>query len=155
MNSLCWNCQGIGTSRTVHAFRNYVRHWNPTIVFLMETKEKLKRMEKINFNLGFSNGLIVPSSGWSGGLAFLWSKEVALEIKSFTKKSHRCNHHQIFWSLFLAIHRFYGHPETHMRGESWSLLSYLNNQYSLPWFCCGDFNEIMSYDEKLGGRQRT
>ena len=42
-------------------------------------------MEKINFNLGFSNGLIVPSSGWSGGLALLWSKEVVLEIKSFTK----------------------------------------------------------------------
>ena len=49
---------------------------------------------------------------------------------------------------------FYGHPETHLRKESWKFLDTLNNQYDLPWFCLGDFNEILSREEKQGGAQR-
>lgn len=41
-------------------------------------------MEKIKYNLGFSNGLCVPSRGRSGGLALLWSSDTNLEIKSFS-----------------------------------------------------------------------
>ena len=50
---------------------------------------------------------------------------------------------------------FYGHPETHLREDSWKLLSFLNSQYNLPWFCCGDFNEILSMNEKIGGVSRS
>ena len=50
---------------------------------------------------------------------------------------------------------FYGAPETHRRHESWSLLRLLHNQYSLPWCCMGDFNEILSYEEKQGGPIRS
>ena len=132
-----------------------MQHWNPTIVFLMETKAKLKRIEKIKFKLGFSNRLIIPCSGHSGGLALFWSKEVTLEIKSFSKNHIDAMITESSEAFFWRFTSFYGHPKTHLRGESWSLLSYLNNQYSLPWFCCGDFNEILSCDEKLGGRQRT
>ena len=71
MNSLCWNCQGIGNPRTVHALGDYVRHWNPKLVFLSKTNLKIRRMEKVKFKLGFPNGLIVPSKGHSGGLALL------------------------------------------------------------------------------------
>lgn len=65
--------------------RDYVRRWNPYIVFLMETKLKTKCRENIKFQLGFSNGLIVPSQGQSGGLALFWSRETNLEIVSFSK----------------------------------------------------------------------
>ena len=50
---------------------------------------------------------------------------------------------------------FYGYPETHLKEESWKLLSYLNSQFNLPWFCCGDFNEILSMTKKTGGVQRS
>ena len=52
------------------------------------------------------------------------------------------------------ITRFYGHPETHRRRESWSFLNTLNQQYHLSWLCLGDFNEILSREEKLGGAPR-
>ena len=83
-NSIYWNCQGIGNPQTVFTLPNYMRRWNPYIVILVETKSKVKHMEKIKFNLGFSNDLIVPSQGRSGGLALLWSKEINLEIISFS-----------------------------------------------------------------------
>lgn len=143
MNTICWNCQGIGNSRTVFALHDYVRWWNPYVVFLVETKSKIKRMRKIKFKLGFSNGLIVPCHGRSGGITLLWSKEINLGILSFS-------HHHIDATITdqqnnfkWRFTSFYGHPETHLRKESWNLLSYLYAQLSLPWFCCEDFNEIL------------
>ena len=83
MNSLGWNCRGLGTPRSVRALHDLVRRWAPKIVFLSETKLRTKRMERIRDRIGFANGLIVPSFGRSGGLALFWTRETDLEIKSF------------------------------------------------------------------------
>ena len=155
MNSLCWNCWGIGNPWTIFALRDYVQRWNPRLVFLLETKSKNRRMEKIKFKLGFTNGLYVQSRGRSGGLALLWSSDTNLEIKSYS------NHHidaiitEADNGLSWRFTGFYGYSETHLREESWKFLFYLNSQFNLPWFCYGDFNEILSMIEKSGGVQRS
>lgn len=112
-------------------------------------------MEKIKYKLGFSNSLFVPSRGRTGGLALLWSSDTNLEIKSFSNNHIDAVITDLNDSFTWRFMGFYGHPVTHLRGDSWKLLSYLNNQYSLPWFCCGDFNEILSINEKAGGAQRS
>ena len=50
----------------------------------METKAKIRRMERIKCKIGLANGLIVPCVGRKGGLALLWAREVDLEIKSYS-----------------------------------------------------------------------
>ena len=50
---------------------------------------------------------------------------------------------------------FYGKPVKHLRHESWSKLQQLNSRFSLPWFCAGDFNEIIRSNEKHGGSTRS
>lgn len=50
---------------------------------------------------------------------------------------------------------FYGEPITHLWHESWSLLHDLNNCMNLLWVCSGDFNELVSKSEKLGGNNRN
>lgn len=111
------NCWGIGTPRTIHVLHNYVQRWNSNIVFLVKTKAKLKRMEKIKFKLGFSNGLIVPSSGKSGGLALLWFKEVTLDIKSFSKNHIDAIITESPKAFSWRFTGFYVHPETQMKGN--------------------------------------
>ena len=69
MRAISWNYQGLGNPRSVRALHDLVRCWNPKIVFLMETKSKKNRMERIKNRFGFSNGLIMPSVGRSGGIA--------------------------------------------------------------------------------------
>ena len=46
---------------------------------------------------------------------------------------------------------FYGHPETSKREETWTLHESLGQTNHLPWLCIGDFNEITSQFEKVGG----
>ena len=84
----------------------------------METKANVKRMEKVKYKLGFSNGLFVPNRGRSGGLPLLWSKEVSLEIQLYSPHhidaiiSKQQNNNT--WRFI----GFYDHPETHLRKES-------------------------------------
>ena len=45
---------------------------------------------------------------------------------------------------------FYGFSERSKRKQSWDLLRRLSTGSSLPWVCLGDFNDILSPDDKNG-----
>ena len=49
---------------------------------------------------------------------------------------------------------FYGDPDTVSWENSWSLLRDLSSQFSLPWICLGDFNEMLLATEKQGWLDR-
>ena len=53
--------------------------------------------------------------------------------------------------LVWKLTSFYGQPDASKRTELWNLLSYLARMDPTPWVCLGDFNEILSLDEKVGG----
>ncbi|GLU04066.1 hypothetical protein SLE2022_212310 [Rubroshorea leprosula] len=46
---------------------------------------------------------------------------------------------------------FYGRPKRCNRRCSWSLLQNLVGQESLLWLVCGDFSDLLSQGEKIGG----
>ena len=138
MNSLSWNCRGIGNPRTVRALRDLVQQWNPKIVFLMKTKAGAKRMTKVKERIGFPNGLVVPSEGKSGGIVLLWIREVEVEIKSFSRFHIDAVMTDHSLDLSWRLTGFYGNLDTNLRRESWNLLRMLNSQYQMPWVCMGD-----------------
>ncbi|KAL4638715.1 hypothetical protein ACB092_03G166100 [Castanea dentata] len=154
MNAISWNCRGIGNPQTVRALRNLAQQWNPNIVFLMETKTRVKIMERVKERIGLANGLIVPSEGKSGGIARLWVRGLDVEIKSYTQSHIDAIVTDLVSRFKWRITRFYGNPDTNQRRESWNLLYFLNAQYQLPWVCLGDFNKILKASEKWGGPVR-
>lgn len=46
---------------------------------------------------------------------------------------------------------FYGNPMVQKRKESWELIKRLSQCSNIPWIIGGDFNEILSSNEKEGG----
>ena len=46
---------------------------------------------------------------------------------------------------------FDGHYQTQKKRETWNLLRSLADQFSIPWLCVDDYNEIRSDNEKCGG----
>ncbi|OMO52016.1 reverse transcriptase [Corchorus capsularis] len=112
------------------------------------------QMEWIKVRLGYHCCFVVDSRGRLGGLALLWMANDCISLLSYS-----------FYHIDVAIGSdmatqwrftgFYGRPETSRRHESWSLLRNLGDQYSLPWLCAGDFNELKSNLEKEGGSVRS
>ena len=88
-----------------------------------------------------------------GGLALFWKRDFDLKVESSS-----LNHINVIindgkenaWRFT----GFYRAPETQLRIESWNLLRNLNGQSSLPWLCASDFNKLLKFHEKLGGRLR-
>lgn len=82
-------------------------------------------------------------------------KEVELVVRS-TSPNHidtECRVGAITtWWRFTS---FYGFPNTTDRHLSWTLMSTLSRDSSLPWLCVGDFNEVLSSSEQLGGVGRN
>ena len=97
--------------------RKLVQQWDLDFVFLLETKLKKKSMEKKKESIGFPNGLVIPSSGRSGGLALLWGNEIIVEIQSYLGRyidAIVTEDSGFKW----RITGFYGNPEVHGRKES-------------------------------------
>lgn len=57
-------------------------------------------------------------------------------------------------SLHFFISFVYGDPVRHLRPEVWERLTQIGVGRDEPWFVVGDFNELMSNDEKIGGPRR-
>ncbi|XP_040998143.1 uncharacterized protein LOC121244182 [Juglans microcarpa x Juglans regia] len=153
MKTLSWNLRGLGNPRSIRTFRDLITREVPDILFLQETRMKSQQLEFCKLKLGFRNCFGVDSVGRSGGLALLWKDEINVSIVNFSN-----NHvHAIVvnddggkW-LLTGV---YGHPDSNLRCEVWSLLKALGRGVNSPWLVFGDFNEILTNFEKYGGNLR-
>ncbi|GLT59335.1 hypothetical protein SLA2020_321600 [Shorea laevis] len=107
-------------------------------------------MERVKRRLGFQHCFTVERTGRSGGLAVLWDKQVQLHLQSYS-----ANHIDMEVAGVVQdkwrFTGFYGCPERHNRRKSWALIRELARQSSLPWLIGGDFNDLLSSNEKIGG----
>ena len=113
-----------------------------------------KATEKEKEKAGFANGLIVPSSGKSGGIALPWKRDISVEVQGYLDNYIDAIVNDPSSSFKWRITGFYGHLKTHWRKESCNLLQTLNRRYKLLWMCFRDFNEKVSMEEKRGGVMR-
>ena len=90
--------------------------------------------------------------GRGGGLAFLWKKMNSCSLFGFSK------HHigVIIFDRDGKVWRcigLYRHPDRNNRRETWDLLRSLKVISPLPWCIMGDFNNLLSREEKKGGAE--
>ena len=120
----------------------------------METKLKKKGIEEVRNELKIVNVVCVDRIGMSGGLALFWDSEWDVKLRTLSK-SHIdvivTEKDGVSWRL-TGIYR---HPEKLKRIKTWNLMRLLHQQVTLPWICIGDFNEILSANEKQGGEPRS
>lgn len=49
------------------------------------SRKQQQKMKDIQTSIGFTQGLIVPSEGRSGGLTLLWKLEICVSIRGYLK----------------------------------------------------------------------
>ena len=151
---LSWNCQGLGNPWTIQDLFLMVREKKHGILFLMETKCRKKKMESFRVRLGFSRMFVVEPAGRSGGLALFWKDVKILETQNYTQRHINAlvngEDNGGVWKLMC----FYGHPVIAKRHELWALLEHLKQFQPQLWLCIGDFNKILTQEEKIGALLR-
>lgn len=111
-------------------------------------------LEKIRNRCGFSDGLCLSSNGNSGGIG-LWWKDMDVSVLSFS--AHHVHAVVLDEQKCPSWHAvgIYGWPETGNKHLTWQLLRQIRNQCTMPLLFFGDFNEIVSMEEKEGGVPRS
>ncbi|XP_048496581.1 uncharacterized protein LOC125495795 [Beta vulgaris subsp. vulgaris] len=144
----------MGSPSAISALRRILSSEHPQIVFLSETKLKNHEMESVKKKLRWEHILAVDCEGEGrrrrGGLALMWRSTIKIQITSFS-----ANHIDVIvgeedqgeWR-FTGI---YGFPEEENKDKTGALMIALARATELPWLCGGDFNLLLTANEKKGG----
>lgn len=85
MSIISWNCRGMGAPATIRELHELCKAYQPAILFLMETRAPMGRIEKMKRRLKFQNCFAVDPIGLSGGLCILWKENVQIQIFQHTQ----------------------------------------------------------------------
>uniref|UniRef100_A0A803PYI0 Reverse transcriptase domain-containing protein n=1 Tax=Cannabis sativa TaxID=3483 RepID=A0A803PYI0_CANSA len=155
MKLLSWNVQGIGNPWTLRALQSHIKEFDPSIIFLAESKLTYYQAQCLCAALQFGeNFYSVDRVGLSGGLLLMWKEGIQIRVAS-SSVGHLlvrvAGNNFLPWSLTC----FYGNLDASQRRFSWELLRNIKREIHGPWLCVEDFNEIVSLAEKVGGRVRS
>ncbi|KAK3225143.1 hypothetical protein Dsin_005005 [Dipteronia sinensis] len=149
---LSWNVRGLGNPRAFLALKRVLKRFSPSLVFLSETKLHKVRPKGLGAYWVLKGYFKWIVKGKSRGLLMLW-KDWDVTVQSFSK-GYIDVRVKMDNSVLWRFSGFYGSPTQANCAASWELLRRLKSVDNLPWVCGGDFNEILSTKEKLGGSDR-
>ncbi|BFG35444.1 hypothetical protein CerSpe_217180 [Prunus speciosa] len=151
MNVVCWNVRGAACTKFKTNMLDMISTHHIDMLFICEPRISGQRALKVIQTLGFKCFEVVDTIGFSGGLWLLWNdSKVTVEIVgTYDQSISAC----VSWPgqspwMFTAI---YASPSRVKREKLWEYLTFVAESHDLPWLLVGDFNDILSVDEKLGG----
>ena len=120
MRILGWNYRSLGNSSTVSLCLKIVQAQRPSIIFLMETKQKEGKGKYWTHRWSFENFEEVGRVGMSRGLLSCWTN-IHLVVLDASKN---IIHTRIKMPNvgFVYCTFIYGHPTTHKRKHVWNHL---------------------------------
>ncbi|XP_074282427.1 uncharacterized protein LOC141606944 [Silene latifolia] len=119
----------------------------------METMIRDRELAKIRSKCGYSSGLCLSSRGRSGGLGFWW-KNIDAELISYDKNHVMVEVKNASGEPEWRAVGIYGWPDAESKHLTWRMIRSLRRSSTIPIILFGDFNEIISLNEKEGGKDR-
>lgn len=101
--------------------------------------------------LRYEGAISIDLQGHSGGLALFWSNNNEVMFWSYSENNIDVVVEIDGWKNYRMM-GVYGEPDKTKRRETWNLFRSLKNIDTLPWCLIGDFNNILSHEDKRGGR---
>lgn len=153
MIGFVWNCRGIGHPAEVRCLKEYISDHRPNFVFLSEIKcNSFDTVKGLVIRLGFVAFEFVPALRNAGGLLLAWDDSIDLKVVLSTNNLINCmiSRKELPepWQLSLV----YGPTCPQFRPAFLELLHDVGSSFPGDWAMMGDFNMLLSSDDKRGGR---
>jgi exonuclease III len=157
MKIITWNIRGLNDRSKQRILRDCIRAENPDVLLLQETKCTGVEAETIFHRSWHGCDFIhSDSAGASGGLAILWNPNTVTLNRPFSTIGTLTTHFTVTGSTQEgAITNVYG-PQSQQDKESFmKWINHIKTLLSTPnWILGGDFNMILTLEEKTGGTKR-
>lgn len=131
---------------------------NPDIVFIIESRLKKEEFQHVKYKSGFNCCLSVDYRGKGkerdGCLILLWKENIQMNSISFFENHIRGSIADDMDSQSWFYIGIYGHPEEQNKRYTWILLQDLISSCGDRVLCVGDFNDIITDSEEVGGNCR-
>ena len=152
MSLLSWNCRGLKNliPQNLGFISSIVRSNKLDVIFLSESKSKVFCLEPMFSKLGFVSCTGFDPEGKKGGLFLCWSKNVVVSTISLSKNYVCCSITDDAGNEFY-VEFVYGSPYLADQSEIWTNLSTIMDNHKGKWMLVGDFNQVETNNQKLGG----
>ena len=153
MNIIIWNYREALKPSFQSDVRELITKYDSAILVIMETHISGDRAKEITNRLPFQGAIHTDTIGYARGMLLLWNVD-EVEVSNLTSNEQeihaivKVNSSNLSW-LFYAIYASRRYRE---RCLLWNNLSNVAQAHSLPWIIGGDFNEMLSSDDKFSGR---
>ncbi|KAL9659108.1 hypothetical protein QQ045_021151 [Rhodiola kirilowii] len=84
----------------------------------------------------------------------MWTNNISVKEFSYSQQHITVEVNLIREDISTLCSFVYASVDMSTRQQLWDELSMVADQCGLPWLVCGDFNTILSFSEKLGGRKK-
>lgn len=151
LNIITWNYRGAANTRFHRAFENVIMKNNPDVVAILEPRVSGEIADKSIRKMHFDRSHRVQANGFEGGIWILWKSCFQLDILANDKQfihisiSAGMEHHILFTFVYAS-------PNQSTRKYLWEkLLQWKNSVGNCLWGLAGDFNAILSIQDRKRG----
>ncbi|XP_020672039.1 uncharacterized protein LOC110092031 [Dendrobium catenatum] len=148
-----WNCRGARKSKASLCPREFIRDHGEFFLGLIETKLTIidSKLIKVMFVEGW-DFFYVPSKGLSGGILLIWKQGMASYKVVEASTQFVVGDLDVLNKGTWRVATIYGSKDVYKRRLLWDGIDHLMVK-DIPMIIGGDFNCLLSKEEKKGGRK--
>lgn len=146
--TLIWNIRGLGNKASLAALLKYVHCYKLRMVAILEPKIPLSKADKIRRTLNFDN--VVGNDKEQSNIWLFWNEDNKINVVDYhcqylTIRITEGNNDPCF------ITYVYASCNRNTRRDLFESLYRFGNGIASPWLIKGDFNCVLSPNDKVGG----
>ncbi|XP_026429281.1 uncharacterized protein LOC113325274 [Papaver somniferum] len=150
MKVLYWNIRGLKRIQAKDKLRNLVKSFSPSLLWVAEPKIKVSSSAIKSLNLPGMSKMIIHNSSHTtkGNIWLFWNSSLSKPV--VVSSSSQAITVKVGDVMVTGIHAA---CITVDRRDLWEELMDIS-QMNYPWMIIGDFNVLLIYEEKVGGRRQ-